>query len=303
MAFLIGDDPKRDRCSDARHPRAADLARLRRALGDDAVWCIDPPAFSKLWPGFFDGVAKLPWTHPLPPPRQAPHWRYRASNSLGWHWAWAAACDLPGLVGVLIRNSRGGELAAWWKARGFRWLWTLDWDVGWTGDLAGILAAFGDQKHDYLAGAPPHLADPTWFPFFPLRNHLADHQVYQTLVVPQRFSSLKVPKEANARRRRRVGARRKPLLLRGAISVALRAPRLVHAGRADRAAAEPVRAVQLLQLDLDGEALGGAEGVARFWKRAAAGAADAPRARRGDVQREHGRARACDVARRDEEEE
>ena len=188
VAFLIGDDPKRDRCSDARHPRAADLARLRRALGDVGVWCIDPPAFSKLWPGFFDGVAKLPWTHPLPPPRQAPHWRYRASNALGWHWAWAAACDLPGLVGVLIRNSRGGELAAWWKARGFRWLWTLDWDVGWTGDLAGILAAFGDQKHDYLAGAPPHLADPTWFPFFPLRNHLADHQVYQTLVVPQRFS-------------------------------------------------------------------------------------------------------------------
>ena len=96
-------------------------------------------------------------------------------------WAWAVACDLPGPVGLLLSKLRSATPR-------IRWLWTMDWDVGWTGDLAGILSAFGDAPHDFLAGAPPHPADPNWFPYFPLRNHLSDRQVYQTLVVPQRFS-------------------------------------------------------------------------------------------------------------------
>ena len=97
VAFLIGDEPERDRCDDPRHPRARDLLRLRQALGEDAVWCIDPPAFSAHWNDFFERTKQLPWMHELPPyegrPQAAPHWRYRTRNSLGWNCACTSLLD------------------------------------------------------------------------------------------------------------------------------------------------------------------------------------------------------------------
>lgn len=97
VAFLIGDEPERDRCDDPRHPRARDLLRLRQALGEDAVWCIDPPAFSAHWNDFFVRTKQLPWMHELPPyegrPQAAPHWRYRTRNSLGWNCACASLLE------------------------------------------------------------------------------------------------------------------------------------------------------------------------------------------------------------------
>ena len=90
VAFLIGDEPDRDRCDDPRHPRHHDLLSLQTSLGEDAVWCIDPPAFSARWPDFFTRTKKLPWMHELPTSasgkhQSPPHWRYRTHNSLGWH--------------------------------------------------------------------------------------------------------------------------------------------------------------------------------------------------------------------------
>jgi len=103
VAFLIGDDPERDRCDDPRHPRARDLHSLRLTLGEDAVWCIDPPAFSARWSDFFARTKQLPWMHELPPregrPRAAPHWRYRTRNSLGWDCACITLLE-PSLVCV-----------------------------------------------------------------------------------------------------------------------------------------------------------------------------------------------------------
>ena len=72
-----------------------------------------------------------------------------------------------------------------------RWLWTLDWDVGWVGDLAGILGAFSANaaaSFDYLITETPHRAVRATWPYFALRNHLDDSEVWATLVVPQRLS-------------------------------------------------------------------------------------------------------------------
>ena len=139
VAFLIGDEPDRDRCDDPRHPRARELRSLRTSLGHEAVWCIDPPAFSSRWPDFFAKTKQLPWMHPLPSSKRGkaqapPHWRYRARNSLGWHWSWVN-CDLPGLLGFLRFLPRSATA-------GVRWLWTIDWDVGWVGSLAQIVGSF-----------------------------------------------------------------------------------------------------------------------------------------------------------------
>ena len=92
-------------------------------------------------------------------------------------------CDLPGILGLLRFLGAASSAAA-----SPRWLWTLDWDVGWTGNLADILASFAGAPHDFLAGGTPHLADKASWVYFGLRSHLRDDEVWQTLVVPQRFS-------------------------------------------------------------------------------------------------------------------
>ena len=60
--------------------------------------------------------------------------------------------------------------------------------MGWTGNLADILGSFAGAPHDFLAGGTPHPADKASWAYFGLRSHLRDDEVWQTLVVPQRFS-------------------------------------------------------------------------------------------------------------------
>ena len=87
-------------------------------------------------------------------------------------------CDLPGILGLLRFLGAASSTAA-----SPRWLWTLDWDVGWTGNLADILASFAGAPHDFLAGGTPHPADKASWVYFGLRSHLRDDEVWQTLVV------------------------------------------------------------------------------------------------------------------------
>ena len=311
VALLIGDEPGgRDRCDDARHPRAADLATLRAALGADAVWCVDPPLFQRRWPDFFARTAALPWKHELPASNKGrrvppPHWRYRTtSNSLGWHWSWVN-CDLPGPLGALESLPQDGS---------WRWLWTLDWDVGWTGDLGRILAAFAGAPHDYLAAYAPHRADRGSWPYFGLRSHLRDDEVWQTLVVPQRFSrrllrvmdagiaagnhsfcEMRAPSLCAQQREWCTQARTPPppvpsLRVPLPLPVGAYAPSLRAAGGNGRAAAERPWRVRLLQHDHRGAARRDGAAVARAAahrrRRALAGAAAAPRARHQED--EHG---------------
>ena len=60
--------------------------------------------------------------------------------------------------------------------------------MGWTGNLADILGSFAGAPHDFLAGGTPHPAEKASWAYFGLRSHLRDDEVWQTLVVPQRFS-------------------------------------------------------------------------------------------------------------------
>jgi len=50
------------------------------------------------------------------------------------------------------------------------------------------LGSFAGAPHDFLAGGTPHPADKAGWVYFGLRSHLRDDEVWQTLVVPQRFS-------------------------------------------------------------------------------------------------------------------
>ena len=150
---------------------------------------------------------------PLHPTAQAIETHARRTN-----------CDLTGLLGFVERKlqARGkfvsialahaavagtGEARRWCEGPPrreiasvapfgqakphLRWLWTLDWDVGWVGDLGGILGAFstdGAASFDYLVAEKPHRAERSTWPYFALRNHLEDAEVWATLVVPQRMS-------------------------------------------------------------------------------------------------------------------
>ena len=105
VAFLIGDEPTRDRCADKHHPRAHMLVALRTALGRKAVWCIDPGRFEKQWPGFFARSRQLPlrhqeWRSRLPAAAQPDKKQHKLAlgstsrNSLGFNWAWVN-CERP----------------------------------------------------------------------------------------------------------------------------------------------------------------------------------------------------------------
>ena len=174
VSFLISDEPLKNSC-DTGDRRLADLHSV---VGKRAVWCIDPGTFSVQWPTFFERTRTMWSARKAHPPVQH---RYQKSNSLGFNWAWAN-CDLLGIVGLLQHARQLTERV--------RWLWTLDWDIGWLGDISALFSAFsvGDSARlDYLVGSEPTRVN-HWFDHFSLRNHLSDGQVWAAMVTPQRFS-------------------------------------------------------------------------------------------------------------------
>lgn len=90
-------------------------------------------------------------------------------------------------------ESGGVETAARGWRRGergvFDFLWVLDWDVAWTGDLARILKSFSSDGADFLSfDAPRPEADEQHYTQQKLRNYLTDQEVRKALVVPARYS-------------------------------------------------------------------------------------------------------------------
>jgi len=176
VAFLIGDGPA-DRCDDPRHERAALLGSLRAALGAASVWCVDPPLFERVWPGFFRQLAKLPTRD-----------RYSKRGAMGgWNWGWTQ-CDLHAQVGFWA-HLLPGQAGSGASGREPDFLWVLDWDVAWTGDLARILKSFSVDRSDFLSfDAPRHEMSDDHYRQQKLRNYLSDSQVFKALVVPARYS-------------------------------------------------------------------------------------------------------------------
>ena len=184
VAFLIGDGSE-DRCDNPQHPRAALLGELRRSIGAAAVWCVDPALFERVWPAFFNELSALPTRERYP----------KAGAVGGWQWAWTQ-CDLHAQVGfwaylipALERGRFDTEARGWQRGVFFDYLWVLDWDVAWTGDLARILKSFSSDTADFLSfDAPRAEKDEQHYKQQRLRNYLEDGQVRKALVVPARYS-------------------------------------------------------------------------------------------------------------------
>ena len=106
-------------------PEIQAIAARRDALGSDTVWCIDPPLYRKVFPHIFSQLREVPTRERYPKK------------------AWSTAstgrtqCDLHALVGYFGRH----------EPRRFQppdYLWVIDWDVVWTGNLHRILRASTD---------------------------------------------------------------------------------------------------------------------------------------------------------------
>jgi hypothetical protein len=85
---------------------------------------------------------------------------------------------------------RGGfDTRGWQRGILFDYLWILDWDVAWTGDLTRILKSFSSDTADFLSfDAPRAEKDEQHYKQQRLRNYLEDWQVRKALVVPARYS-------------------------------------------------------------------------------------------------------------------
>ena len=95
------------------------------------------------------------------------------------------------LIPALESGGIDTEARGWQRGeRGiFDYLWVLDWDVAWTGDLARILKSFSSDTSDFLSfDAPLAEKDEQNYKQQRLRNYLEDSQVRKALVVPARYS-------------------------------------------------------------------------------------------------------------------
>ena len=145
ITLLVGDGPTH-RCG---HQPA--LQQLRAAVGPKAVWCLDPPSYEAVWPQFFSSLATLPHRD-----------RYPKQSAIGgFNWAWTM-CDLHAVVGALTHRPE------------YEYLWVLDHDLGWTGDLLEILRQFDTVDADLLTAdeATAHRNDSGFHQQVPCRTEV-----------------------------------------------------------------------------------------------------------------------------------
>ena len=218
IAYLIGDGPA-DSCRRRTHPKYRQLQRVRDALGSYTVWCIDPPLYRKVFPHIFSQLREVPTRE-----------RYPKKGAVdGFNWAWTQ-CDLHALVGYFGRH----------EPRRFQppdYLWVIDWDVAWTGNLHRILRGFDRTRADLLTFDEVKAErDDRSYLQQSLRNYLSDDEVRKALIVPARYS------------RRMLGATKQLVASGKHCFCETRGPSLCHASRWCTQ-----RAMQTLRPDIFGE--------------------------------------------------
>jgi len=161
-----------------RPERNAQLREIEKAVGADRVWCLDPWKFEQNWPGYFDVLRTLPR-------RKATSKYIHAVAVDRFNWAWVG-CDLHALAGLQLHFlpllGRGRQP--------FDYVWSLDWDIGWVGNLPGILDAFSSVSADLLTTTAhaQFTSNSSGYIQFSLRNYLSSQQVYAALLAPARYS-------------------------------------------------------------------------------------------------------------------
>jgi len=150
----------------------AALRRLRAALGEEVVWCLDARRFEAVWPGFFAQLRSLP--------TRGDYTAHRGTMD-NFPWAWVS-CDLHAIAAIAMHLNAH-------RCEPWEYVWTLDWDVGWHGDLHGIFEAFSSNDADLLTPELP-TAHPnaSGYKQQPLRNYLADEDVRKALISVSRLS-------------------------------------------------------------------------------------------------------------------
>ena len=171
------------------------LVELRSVLGNATVVCVDPRRFVSTWPNFFPTIATLPDSHGRPAART--YYSAKSSHSgAPVRWSWTS-CDLHAFTAVLPQlraaaNSHKGGAQDGHKGGGaaapFDYVWNIDYDIGWTGDLAAILSAFDDERADLLTTDLPVRATAEIYEQLRVRNYMSDDEVYKALLVPARYS-------------------------------------------------------------------------------------------------------------------
>ena len=171
------------------------LVELRSVLGNATVVCVDPQRFVSTWPNFFPTIATLPDSHGRPAART--YYSAKPSHSgAPVRWSWTS-CDLHAFTAVLPQlraaaNSHKGGAQDGHKGGGaaapFDYVWNIDYDIGWTGDLAAILSAFDDERADLLTTDLPVRATAEIYEQLRVRNYMGDDEVYKALLVPARYS-------------------------------------------------------------------------------------------------------------------
>ena len=182
--FNAGDDEEA-RCPDATaslppagHGSGAGLhalALLATAVPRDALWCISMADFTAVWPKFSESMRSLPPRSVYA--RHLPNFHHNSSRDA---WAWIA-CDLHAQVGAWLHLLKFGRHPP------FDFLWTIDADVAWTGNLGRILESLNDDDSDLITSEPAERNRATYTQAA-LRNHLEPHQVWSAMLVVVRYS-------------------------------------------------------------------------------------------------------------------
>ena len=105
-------------------------------------------------------------------------------------------CDIHALVGAYRHRLFGLDIAtSTWDHLPPFYLWVMDYDIAWAGDLGALVDAFAGEGADLLVAKAHgqaiskvnHKGQITYAQFR-VRNYLADGDVYSALLAPVRYS-------------------------------------------------------------------------------------------------------------------
>ena len=185
VSYLVGDGeddkcppPSGKQCRRSKfndpNSTCTGLEMLRTELGDSSVWCLDPRDHTAIWPNLHRHMGKFAVKHRASFPKP------NAIGGLAWAWL---MCDAHSMVGS-FRNRLFGSTSA------PDFLWVLDYDITWVGDLALFISAFEHDPSDLLVAKDEgqSILRKDTYAQFAVRNYLEDAQVYSALLAPVRYS-------------------------------------------------------------------------------------------------------------------